>query len=496
MKKDKGVFGYGFDPKKVEGLLDVKINKKVELKPIRAIPATFRKYRHQHKGKNFVTIPKWDFTDKRRMIHGAAGAEDIPQEKLKLMTDPYDSATRDYFTDCILTDPIMSPATDRRVDAMFEDGFHLELIDATSKEEDNTTRTEGEKDEEISEKSTQFDMILQKLETWKDDIDLLSNMRDAAGVSFGQGRAASLISPPLLDLVQGQMPMSVEIIATEDLNEPIVDVGLTKQIVAVHSELDGKPILRPDEMVYLTRGKRGFRKDSKFYGASPLEPILQLSKAIKRIYNYDIPEAIIAAYITKVLFTVQDNGDPSTQATRIQTFVNNYLADGKLAFAMSDEITKIDTIQPKVDTQMIDTLESKLADVELSVVGVPKSMMNREHGLNRDIATIEAIQFIRFVRKPDERLIAEAYENQLLNPLLAIMAGKQLSELPVRVVIVRNDPEKDLDTIFVADALAEKKEGEIESEKLVQDDAVSAFGAKGEYTITSEDGNKYHVSNS
>jgi len=479
----KGVFGYGTDLKAIQDLMEKPVKRDVELRDIKGIPMPFmkKKFHKEINHTRFVTI------------FGAAGESDIPEEKLKVMTDPYDNTTRNFFTDCVLSDPILSPSLDRRISSLYEDGFHLELEDASAKEQDNTTMTEGEKDKEIVEKSTQFDTILQELQTWVVDIHLLDNMKDMSAVSFAQGRAGTLITPPLQEL-GGKMPLSVDIIATEDLGEPIVDIGLTKQIVAINSDMDGKSILRTDEVVYVTRGKRGFRKDSKFYGTSPLEPILQISKAIKRIYNYDIPEAIIAAYITKVLFTIQDNGNPQSQKTRIQSFIDNFLTTGKLAFAMSDEVTKIDLIQPKVDVQMIDTLESKMADVEMSITGVPKSMLNREHNLNRDIATIEAIQYKRWVRNPEENLLASNYENQLLNPLFAIRAGKKLSEIPLRVRIVRNEPKGgDIDTIFT-DNVSETKETEMDAESLSQKDATSTFGASGEYTITSEDGNKYHVS--
>jgi len=69
--------------------------------------------------------------------------------------------------------------------------------------------------------------------------------------------------------------------------EPIVDIELTKQIVAVKTKFEDKKICRADEIVYLTRNKRGYRKEGKFYGTSPLEPILTISKSIKRIYNYE-----------------------------------------------------------------------------------------------------------------------------------------------------------------------------------------------------------------
>lgn len=428
-------------------------------------------------------------------IVGASGNEDIPETKIKIITDHYTPDTRRQLNDCILSDPLLSPATDRRFDSIFEDDFHLELEPAIAFDPITKTHlTKEQSDEKFKGLQLKLEAILQQLETWRKGINLLETMRSTAAVSFSQGRAAALISPGLLDLNQGALPFSVEIIHYSDLGEPVVDIGLTKQIVAVKTNFADKRMCRRDEIVYITRNKRGYRKEGKFYGTSPLEPILTISKSIKRIYNYDIPEAVVAAYITKILFTFTDGADE----TEVTTFLQNFLKTGKLAFGMTN-VEKVDVVQPKVDVQMIDSLESKLYDTELSVVGVPKSMMNREQGLTRDIATIEAIQFIKFVRKPDEQLLADAFENQLFNPLLSIMSGMPLNQLPVRIKIIRNKPEKDLDTIFEKqEGLAVQKTNEINSENLKQDDAVSIFGASGDdqLVVTPDNKGGYYVKQS
>lgn len=413
-------------------------------------------------------------------IVGAAGEEDIPETKLKSITDHYSSDVRKQFNDCLLEDPLLSPSTDRRFDSIFEDGFHLELESAIAFDGMSKRHlTKEESEERFSQMKSELDKFVLQLETWKENIHLLEVMRDSAAVSFGQGNAASLISPGLLDLHPGQLPFSVETIHYSDLGEPIVDIGLTKQMVAIKTKMEGKPICRKDELVYITRNKRGYRKDGKFLGTSPLEPILIISKSIKRIYNYDIPEAVIAAYITKILFSF----DEEVEEADARTFITNFLKTGKLAFGMKG-VTKTDIIQPKVDVQLIDALEKKLADVALSVVGVPKSMLNREYNLNRDIATIEAIQFKMFVRKPDEQMLADNFESQLFNPLLSINFQRPLNEIPARIKIVRNAPDRDLDVIFEKqDGLENTKTDEINSEQLVQKDAVSIFGASGEKGI-------------
>lgn len=425
-------------------------------------------------------------------IVGAAGEEDIPESKIKVITDHYDSNTRKLLNDCILEDPLLSPATDRRFDSIFEDGFHLEYEDAIAYDPIQKRHlTKDETEAKFKESSAKFDSFLLQLETWKDNVHLIDTMRDAAGVSFSQGRSGSLISPGLLELKPGALPFSVEIIHYSDLGDPVVDIGLTKQIVAVKTKFEGKQICRRDELVYITRNKRGYRKEGKFLGTSPLEPIITISKAIKRVYNYDIPEAVIAAYITKILFSFDDEVE-SSDAT---TFIQNFLKTGKIAFGMKG-VRDVKEIPIKVDSGMIDLMEKKLADTELSIVGVPKSMLNREHNLNRDIATIEAIQFMKFVRKPDEQLLADEFQSQLLNPLLSIRFGIPLNELPKRIKIVRDSPTKDLDTIFEKEEkLTETKTDEVESDELSQKDAVSIFGAAGDkgVTITPIGDGSYHV---
>jgi hypothetical protein len=107
-------------------------------------------------------------------------------------------------------------------------------------------------------------------------------------------------------------------------------------------------------------------------------------------------------------------------------------------------------------------------------------MMNREHGLNRDIATVEAIQFIKFIRKPDEKKLAKPFQSQLFDLLLAHLLEMPPRELPVRIKIVRNTPEEgDLDKAFENQAnLQQQKTDEIQSNNIKQKDTI--FGASGE----------------
>ena len=181
------------------------------------------------------------------------------------------------------------------------------------------------------------------------------------------------------------------------------------------------------------------------------------------------------------MFKIRSEGDESDQEAEIQKFLNNFLKSGKIAFAMTDAVEEIKDVQPKVDWALLDGIEKKLADLELSIIGVPKSMMNREHGLTRDIATIEAIQYVRFVIRPAENKLASEYENQLINPLFAHLVGKPLNEIPWRIKIKRKVPEGgDIDSIYAQDKnLSQTKAEEISSESLAQNGARSTFGATG-----------------
>ncbi len=65
-------------------------------------------------------------------------------------------------------------------------------------------------------------------------------MRDTAAVSFVQGRNAIMMLPGLMDLTSGVLPLMVETIYADDLKESIVDIGLTRKIVAVKTNLEGR----------------------------------------------------------------------------------------------------------------------------------------------------------------------------------------------------------------------------------------------------------------
>ena len=412
-------------------------------------------------------------------VLGAAGETQVPIQKLKIISDPYTAETRRDFTNLALTDPVMAPAIAFRRGALFEDGFILKLKLASQYNPDTGQEyTPEEIQTSIQQHFQTYSKFLLQLNTWKNEMALELVAKDFETVSIPHGKAGGLIYPGLLELEPGKLPILFEIIPADDLGDPVIDVSLTRQIVACKLNLDDKKYARKDELVYFTRGVGGLRREFKFQGTSLFEPILIISKAIKRFYNLDAPMALIAAYLTRTLIKVQSEGDPTDLENRIKEFMSNVFKASNWATAMPEWFAGVEKIEPKVDYPMFQGIEEKLANIELAQLGVPKATQNREKDVNRDTFTIQAINFIRFIRKPAEKEIKEALENQLLNPLFAHLAQKPLSEIPVRVEIVRKTPEEgDIDSIY--DKLTQKKDEEINKQTIIQDDAKSPFGASG-----------------
>ncbi len=421
----------------------------------------------------------------KTLILGAAGSEiEIAKPYLKVMTDPYTHSVRVKLNMMVYTDPVLSPAFERRHDAFFEDGFSL-TFELTSMY-DPVTGKELSPDEVQTALTTHeqaFLTHLQKIREWSDRVDMGAHMATANVTSLVQGRAATIIVPGFRELKQNEMPVAIEAINWSDLDEPIVDVGLTHKVVGLVTEFKNKPMVTSDEMVYICRKDWGLRKESSKYGSSILEAVVTISDAIKHIYNYDIPEAVLASYVTKLIFRFASlPGLSDDDIKKVQdNFLNEYYTKGKLAFAVSNGVESVEPVTNKVDSAMMDINEKKLADVIMSIVGVPKSMLNREHNLNRDIATIEMIQFMKFVRKPDEEAIATAFEQQLLNPLLAHLANKPLKEIPIRIKIKSKSKEPDY-------SILEQKTEDAEKPQIA--------GASGGSWHVTQRGDEYDVSRS
>lgn len=418
-------------------------------------------------------------------VYGAAGETQVPEQKLKEISDPYSAETRKSFTDLALTDPVIAPAMTFRVGALFENGFDLKLTLASKiNPQTGADMTPEEINAQLSSFGDTYNAALIRLITFKDAKKIESLAKDLEAVSLPQGKAAALITPGIMDLKMGELPQMVEIITADDLGNPIIDVGMTRALVACKLELDDKQLARADELVYLTRGIKGLRREGKFHGVSPFEPILTISKAIKRFYHLDAPLAMVAAYIARQLIKIKNTeGDESELSARVTTFMTELYKASNWAIAMPEWFDGVEVIKNEVDWAMFDGIENKLANIELAQLGVPKSSQNRELNLNRDLATIQAIQFVRFIRKPAENEIKEALETQLLNPLFAHLLRQPLSQIPVRVEIMRKNPDgKDIDELY--DANTQNKNAELSAGNLMQNQAQSPFGASGAVHVT------------
>lgn len=390
-------------------------------------------------------------------ILGAAGEQLIPTSNLKVISDHYSPETRTAFSDLILLDPIAAPASTFRVGSIFEDGFELRLTLASQYDPVLGRELTSEEIQVRLSKETAYNDALMKLSTWKNDKDIEQVAKDLEGVSLAQGKAVAQIIPGILELLPKKLPIACEIVDADDVGEPIVDSKMTKKLIAIKIRIDEddqkdenvKDILRADEMVYLVRGPRGLKRGAKWHGVSPMEPVLQISKAIKTYYQLHAPLVMVASYVTKQLLKIKGDAFDANLQTRVQEFMTKLYKATTWAIAMPEWYDSMDEVKPEVDWDMFNGIEQKLAAVELAQLGVPKSSQNREQDLNRDIATIQAIQFVRFVRKPSEELIKRSLERQLFNPLFAHLLGKPLSEIPVRIEIFRKTPKGgDIDTLF------------------------------------------------
>jgi hypothetical protein len=410
----------------------------------------------------------------RLLMPLGASAEDgdgIPEQKLKEMTDPYSPETRKDFSEIGTEDPIVAPSILFRVGAHFENGFNLKLKLASQiNPQTGKQLTPEEVELALTKTEDIYRTALVRLSTWKNDKEIVNVVKDMEGVAIVQGKSASLIYPPIGDLEAGRLPSMVEVITAEDLGNPIIDAGASRQLVAVKLEMEDKKIARADEILYYTKGLRGLRREAKFHGVSPFEPIVQIAKAIKRYYNLDAPLAMISAYLTRQLIKVKNEGDPEELQDRIKVFMQGVFKASTWAVSMPEWYDGVDPITPKVDWAMFDGIENKLATVLLTVLGVPQSAMNRTQGITRDTATIEMIKFVRFVRNPAENASKEYLENQLFNPLLSHLVRVPMNEMPVRIEIERAEAEGgDLDVVF--DSLSQDKNDDITSGNIVQNEA-------------------------
>jgi len=462
---------------------DESLHQKITLTSLDEIPPTLR------------PVSKTKTIHGRGIVYAAAGPETIPKSKLKVMSDPLKPETRRELSECAISEPNISSSIEKRAEAVFADGFDLSL-ELASIFDPNTGEefSEEQTTQLLSQIIIKYAKPFARLKTWAKDMNIVDLMRDAEAVSFVQGRNATMMLPGVMDLKPNTLPVMVETIFADDLKEVIVDIGLTRRIVAVKTNLQGKKFCRADEMVYLVRGsKKALRREGKFYGLPQIGPIIIILKIIKRIYNLDMSEAVTAAYVTKLLFQVQADGNEKGLKERIEKLLSEYAKRGKRAFATFDEIKDIKPVAVKVDWAMLDGIESKLVHLVLAITGVPSSMANREQNLNRDLAMVQAIQFIKFVRDVSEKTIGNAFASQMFTPLLAHLAGQTVADLPVRVKITRTKPDKDLNEIW-ADNLMNEKQKEMNSpdgtlnKSPIQTNVFSASGPDGIIVTPNGDG--------
>jgi hypothetical protein len=196
-------------------------------------------------------------------------------------------------------------------------------------------------------------------------------------------------------------------------------------------------------MIYCVRKQWGLRADAMFFGASAIEPVVQASKGYKRVINFDFPKAAVAGYLTKLLLKATTSGDTTISEAQLQEIVTALVSEGTDIIGIN-ESAEITPVQTKVDTPVLELLVRKYEELLLSAGGSTMSQLGRTANLNRDTATIMEIAHMKYVRTPDEGLMAGYFEDQLLNPVLYHLAGIQKDEEgnpliapPVKVKIVR-----------------------------------------------------------
>lgn len=224
-----------------------------------------------------------------------------------------------------------------------------------------------------------------------------------------------------------------------------------------------------------------------------------------RLIHHDLLKLAVAAYLGKMHIKLETRGTQKEQQDQINAFIAALIAkayDFVVTNLMSDVKSLAIDVKPDVIKMVIDVCEN----IMISGVGVTKTMMGREENLNRDIATIQSILFTKYRQHPDEMLIAKAFENQLYNPLLAHLAGEDVKQMPVKIVVKRIEmpvqttvpldeaQAKDEEQTLVQDEtqkqqankennqnkLAQQKNTEVSSGQVAQQNPQGPFGSSGE----------------
>lgn len=457
--------------------------------------------------------------------------DQLEDERFQEMSDQYTSDTRQKFESQVWQVGPVSSGVENRANAFFRKGFHLDLVPVEVEEEKEPEQTmpdtnadsatdmrmtlpmpemasmqaedtkppmslealkdKAEKQPLEQDKTAKYRKHLRTLEKWAKgkNVMLKDRMNDSNITSFVQGRALAMMFPAISKLAPGQLPVSVQSIPWEDTANPIVDTQYwtLAGVRVVNMKQKGgeeKEVAMLDEMIYTIR-RPWMRKESRYYGSSPMEPILQASRIMKKLIDYDFAKAIVAGYMTKFILEVEIETMTSTERdTRLDDIIAQFVRNGTDVTALEKGITA-KTEGVKVDTGMLVAIYGMIQELIIGATRSTKGQMGITEGLTRDNATIQEQIFIKYVRSVDEMLIKTDYENQCLTPLLAHLAGEEVENLPVKVVIVSDDGElDDMGDKAIEEPLQKKKAEELkETEKdgdLKQDDAKDKpFGASG-----------------
>lgn len=450
--------------------------------------------------KNLTRLPtEIDSNGKyvRYFVAASLGEVDTERSKLKEMTDPYDKNTRLEFTNAAYSDPTLSPALETRNNAFFEQGIELIFELRSILDENGKPMDEKSKQSELEKHTETYGQHLQQIKDWtlKKDINIIEKMKASHIGTIVQGKSVTMITPPLTSLDSAtKLPIALTTMATEEIGNPIIDTKLRK-LVGVKLDTPSKKFATNDEMIYCVRKNWNLRKDTQFHGASAMESVLQASKAYKRLINFDFVKAVVAGYLTKLLIRVATTGENESKEDQLREILNKLVDEGTDLVGISQE-AEITPVKTAVDTSVLELATRKLEEILISAGGSTMAQLGRTANLNRDTATIMEIAHQKYVRTPDETLIASFYEEQILNPLFLILAGIEIDEEtgdpinppPVKIKIIRKEelekndksktmeeqmnPEQDEttdDTRITDDRLNEKKD-ELEDNKFKQKD--------------------------
>ena len=386
----------------------------------------------------------------KRILGAAAKAEDLslPQDlekagqRVREMTDPYVGTTRTKFNDAAYQDPIISMALEKRQGAFFKNGYTLELkLKSLMDEEGNPLAEKAET--ALETEREEYKTHLKQLMDWseKPEIDCLQIMKDALIPTIVQGRALTLITPGIEKLAPGKLPDNLIVMHNEDVGNPVLDWTTWRLLAIRLSNSDPMFLALPNQMIYIARKNYPLRKEARWFGASQLEAVLIASQAYRKVINYDFVKASVAAYFSKIMLALNVAGMAPADKQRNLTLVSDQLRKQGTDIVVVESGTEITPVPVEVDKEAMEFICNKYEELMMAAGGTTKSQMNKTEGLTRDNATIQEEVFVSYVRDPDEELIKSAFEKQLFNPLLAHLAGKSFEELPVKVVIVRQEPD-------------------------------------------------------